>query len=106
MLGENFVYFFTVQGFFMGIVFGVLKSLNAEGLLLYTFFITLFFYLFSHIIIAFYFKTTTARTYFFPKEIHESDLDNFVQEINQREKLIDLAQQLTDEAIQHNKEKS
>ena len=38
--------------------------------------------------------------------MHESDLDKFVQEINQREKLIDLAQQLTDEVIQHNKEKS
>ena len=26
MLGENFVYFFTVQGFFAGIIFGILKS--------------------------------------------------------------------------------
>jgi len=102
MLGENFVYFFTVQGFFVGIVFGILKSLDAEGLLLYTFFITAFFYLFSHVIIAFYFKTTLAKTYFFPKEIHEKDLDVFVYEINQREKLIDSAHRITDIAAKMN----
>jgi hypothetical protein len=106
MLGENFVYFFTVQGFFMGIIFGVLKSLNAEGLLLYTFFITIFFYLFSHIIIAFYYKTAVARSYFFPKDMHEEDLDMFVFEINRREKLIDSGYTLTDEATKKNKKNS
>ena len=104
MLGENFVYFFTVQGFFVGIVFGILKSLDAEGLLLYTFFITTFFYLFSHIIIAFYYQTTMAKTYFFPKEIHEKDLDVFVYEINQREKLIDSAYKIRDVAAKMNAE--
>jgi len=104
MYGENFVYFFTVQGFFVGIIFGILKSLDAEGLLLYTFFITTFFYLFSHVIIAFYYKTTLAKTYFFPKEIHEKDLDVFVYEINQREKLIDSAHKITDLAAKMNAE--
>jgi len=61
MLGENFVYFFTVQGFFIGIIFGILKSFDAQGLLVYTFFITIFFYLFSHVIIAFYYRTITGK---------------------------------------------
>ena len=104
MLGENFVYFFTVQGFFVGIVFGILKSFDAEGLLLYTFFITTFFYLFSHIIIAFYFKTIAMKSSGFPKEIHEKHLDIIVREINKREKLIDTASQITDEAIRANLE--
>lgn len=104
MLGENFVYFFTVQGFFVGIVFGVLKSFDAEGLLIYTFFITTFFYLFSHIIIAMYFKTLTTRSAYFPKEVHERDLDLFVKEINKREKLIDSACKITDAAIKMNSE--
>ena len=104
MLGENFVYFFTVQGFFIGIVFGILKSFDAAGLLTYTFFITTFFYLFSHIIIALYFRTLTARGYFFPKEVHERDLDVFVKEINKREKLIDSACKITDVAIKMNSE--
>ena len=102
MLGENFVYFITVQGFFVGIIFGILKSLDAEGLLLYTFFITIFFYLFSHIIVALYFRTIVGRVYFFPKETHEKDLDLFVKEINKREKLIDSAIKITDVAIKTN----
>ena len=89
MLGENFVYFFTVQGFFVGIIFGILKSFNAEGLLTYTFIFTMFFYLFSHIIVAFYFKTITAGGYFFPKNLHEKELDIFLKEIKKREKIVD-----------------
>ncbi len=104
MLGENFVYFFTVQGFFVGIIFGILKSFDAEGLLTYTLLITIFFYLFSHVIIAMYFKTLTAKSYFFPKEIHERELDLFVLEINKREKLIDAACKITDEAVKMNSE--
>jgi len=104
MLGENFVYFFTVQGFFIGILFGILKSFDAEGLLVYTFFITTFFYLFSHIIVALYFKTLTAKSYFFPKESHEKDLDYFIKEINKREKLIDSASRITDLAVKMNSE--
>jgi len=104
MSGENFVYFFTVQGFFIGIVFGILKSFDAEGLLVYTFFITTFFYLFSHIIIAMYFKTLNARSTYFPKDVHEKDLDLFVIEINKREKLIDSASKITDVAIKMNSE--
>lgn len=104
MLGENFVYFFTVQGFFVGIIFGILKSFDAEGLFIYTFLITVFFYLFSHIIIALYYRTITAKAYLFQKETHEKDLDVFVKEINKREKLIDSACKMTDFAIKMNSE--
>ncbi len=106
MLGENFVYFFTVQGFFVGIIFGVLKSFDAEGLMTYTFFITIFFYLFSHIIIAMYFQTLNARTYFFPRDLHERELDMIVKEITKREKLIDSACKMTDSAIKMNAQES
>ena len=102
MLGENFVYFFTVQGFFIGIIFGVLKSFDAEGLLVYTSLITIFFYLFSHIITALYYTTVTGKVYFFPKRHHERELDLFVKEINKREKLIDSAIKITDAAIKIN----
>ena len=104
MLGENFVYFFTVQGFFVGIIFGILKSFDAEGLLVYTFFITTFFYLFSHIIIAMYFKTLNAKGQFFPKDKHERELDMFVKEINKREIIIDAASKITDIAAKMNSE--
>ncbi|MEA2073785.1 MAG: hypothetical protein U9O86_09395 [Campylobacterota bacterium] len=106
MLGENFVYFFTVQGFFVGIIFGVLKSFDANGLFVYTTLITIFFYLFSHIIIALYYRTLTARSYQFPREAHEKQLDVFVKEINKRERLIDSAIKITDVAIKMNADKS
>ena len=106
MLGENFVYFFTVQGFFVGIIFGILKSFDAEGLLLYTFFITTFFYLFSHIIIALYYRTLTVKVYSFPKDNHEKELDLFVREINKREKIIDSACKITDLAVKVNSQDS
>ena len=102
MLGENFVYFFTVQGFFVGIIFGILKSFDAEGLLLYTFLITIFFYLFSHVIIAFYYRTMVAKSYYFPKDMHEKELDSFVKEINKREKLIDSVYKITEAAVNVN----
>ena len=104
MLGENFVYFFTVQGFFVGIIFGILKSFDANGLFVYTFLITIFFYLFSHIIIAFYYRTITAKSYAFPRDIHEKELDTIVKEINKREKLIDSAVKITDLAIKMNQD--
>ena len=104
MLGENFVYFFTVKGFFVGIIFGILKSFDAESLFVYTFLITIFFYLFSHVIIAMYFKTVTAKTYYFPKDAHERELDYYLREINKREKLIDSACKITDVAIKMNTE--
>ncbi len=106
MLGENYVYFFTVQGFFIGIIFGILKSFDASSLFIYTALITIFFYLFSHIIIAFYYKTLTARSYNFARDRHESDLDIFVKEINKREKLIDSAIKITDAAIKMNSDDS
>ena len=59
----------------------------------------MFFYLFSHIIIAMYFKTITARGSYFPRDIHEKELDVFVSEINKREKLIDSACKITDMAV-------
>lgn len=102
MLGENFVYFFTVSGFFIGIIFGILKSFDAAGLLTYTFVITTFFYLFSHIIIAMYFRTINAKSTYFPKDLHEKELDLFVVEINKREKLIDSACRITDIATKMN----
>jgi len=104
MLGENFVYFFTVQGFFVGIIFGILKSFDAEGLLTYTFLITVFFYLFSHVIVAMYFRTLTTKGYLFPKDQHEHELDLFVKEINKREKIIDSAVKITDLAVKMNNE--
>ncbi len=96
MLSENFIYFFTVQGFFVGVIFGILKSFDAFELLNYTLLITAFFYLFGHLIIGFYYKTMNVKSQYFPKEIHEKELDMFVHEIKKREQIIDRAISMTD----------
>jgi len=90
MRGANFVAFFTASGFFIGIVFSLLKSNDAFDLITYTVLITLFFYLFSHLSIAMFINTITDKSAHFSKVSYEKDLDSFVREINKREKLIDV----------------
>ncbi len=102
MQAENFVHFFTVQGFFIGIIFGILKSFSPEYLLIYALLITVFFYLFSHLIVAFYYRTKTGKVYYFAKDEHEKSLDFFVKEINKREKILDVAIKITEDAIKAN----
>ena len=51
MKAENFIAFFTVCGFFVGIVFTLLKVGEPIEMLVYTLVITLFFYLIIHIVI-------------------------------------------------------
>jgi hypothetical protein len=89
MRGANFVAFLTVQGFFIGLVFGLLKSDTAEGMLYFTFMITIFFYLFSHLCVAFYFRTIESKSAFFPKDAHEHHLDLIIHEIKKREDFIE-----------------
>ncbi len=89
MHGANFVAFFTVQGFFVGVIFALLKAGGPESILFYTFMITGFFYLFSHLCVAFYFRTMSSKAAFFPKDIHEHQLDQIIHEISKREHFIE-----------------
>jgi len=89
MRGSNFVSFLTVQGFFIGIVFGILESTSAENFLGLVVLITVFFYLFAHLFVGFYFQTLNAKSRPFAKNVHEHNLDFFVREINRREQFID-----------------
>ncbi|PHR56717.1 MAG: hypothetical protein COA44_07655 [Arcobacter sp.] len=91
MRSTNFVSFLTVQGFFIGFVFSILKAQNAEGILIYTLLITAFFYLFSHFVISFFIRYSPIRQEYFPKSRHEVDLDYYANEITKREKVIDSA---------------
>ncbi|MDD2829223.1 MAG: hypothetical protein PHW18_06580 [Sulfuricurvum sp.] len=89
MRAQNFVSFLTVQGFLLGIVFGVLQSSSAENFLGLVILISAFFYLFAHVCVGFYFQTLGVKTQNFPKQAHERSLDNYVREINRREQFID-----------------
>jgi hypothetical protein len=89
MRSTNFVSFLTVQGFFIGFVFSILKAHTAEEILLYTLLITAFFYLFSHFSISFFIRYTVVRQEYFPKMRHEGNLDYYADEISKREKIIE-----------------
>ncbi len=89
MRSSNFVSFLTVQGFFIGFIFSILKAHTAEEILLYTLLITAFFYLFSHFSISFFIRYSIVKQEYFPKMRHEGNLDYYVDEINKREKVIE-----------------
>ena len=103
MRGSNFISFFTVQGFFLGIVFALLKSDTAEGLIIYTFLITIFFYLFSHIMVAFYFQTLSSKATMFSRDAYERELDAYVNDISAKEDMIESVYAITDAAAKLNK---
>jgi len=83
---ENFIAFFTVCGFFIGIVFTLLKVSGPIEMLVYTLVITLFFYLIIHIVIMNYVDVKRTLKKFFDKQRHEEIADYLISELNVREK--------------------
>jgi hypothetical protein len=86
---ENFIYFFTVCGFFIGLAFSVLNFSEPEEILFYTLEITLVFYLIIHVAIINFFDLERMGTYIFNKKEHENIGDYFIHELENREKVMD-----------------
>ncbi len=88
MRSENYVAFFTVSGFFIGLVFSVIKSEAIEDIIFYTLAITLFFYLFIHVVLTFYLRKPDTKISFFEKESFEAVCNLQISEIKKREQKI------------------
>ncbi len=86
---ENFIYFFTICGFFIGLVFSILNFGEPEDILFYTLEITLVFYLIIHVAVISFFDFNRIGKMVFDKQNHESVGDYFIQELDSREKVID-----------------
>lgn len=86
---ENFIYFFTVCGFFIGLIFTVINFNEPEDILFYTAEITLFFYLFIHIIIMNFVDIKRFGDTLFKKKEYEDISEFFVEELDTREKVMD-----------------
>jgi len=56
MRGENFIYFSTISGFFIGIIFSILKGFDVFEFLFATLLITAIFYLVSLASVSFFVK--------------------------------------------------
>lgn len=85
MRSENYVAFFTICGFFIGMIFSMVKFESAEAFVLSTLTITLFFYLFIHVILIFFVKSKEMNHTYFEKEDYEQFVNLQIGEIKERE---------------------
>ncbi|AGZ82313.1 hypothetical protein [Campylobacter fetus] len=99
MRAENFIAFFTVCGFFIGLMFVVVKTNEPMELILYTLLITFFFYLVIHIVIMNYVDANRIGQRYFNKERYEEVNDYLITELALREKKLEGAIQKTNENI-------
>jgi len=89
MRGENFIYFATVSGFFIGIIFSILKDLGILDFLIATFLVTSLFYLISLAGVTFFVKyLDIKRIVFFDKFSIDEVLDMQIKELEKKEEFI------------------
>jgi len=86
---NNFIYFFTVSGFFIGLIFTIINFSMPEDIILYTAEITLFFYLFIHVVIMNFVDIKRFGVSLFNKKEYEEVSEYFVSELDVREKRMD-----------------
>jgi len=86
---ENFIYFFTVCGFFIGLIFSIVTFSAPSDILLYSSGITLFFYLFIHIVAINFIDFSRFEKNIFNKKGHEEMSDYFIKELDTREVRLD-----------------
>ena len=89
MSPNNFIYFFTVSGFFIGLIFTIVNFNLPEDIILYTAEITLFFYLFIHVAIMNFVDIKRFGISLFNKKEYEDVSEYFVSELDTREKRMD-----------------
>ena len=87
---ENFIYFFTVCGFFVGLIFSILNFTAPGDILLYSGGITLFFYLFIHVVAIYFIDFARFGKTIFDKRGHEEMSDYFIKELDTRENKLDM----------------
>ena len=86
---NNFIAFFTMNGFFLGIVFGLLKLNDPFEMLLAAMLITAIFYILSIASTSFFVKNIPFNPrYRIKKEKYEKGIDTALIELEKREQLI------------------
>ena len=85
MRSENYIAFFTVCGFFIGLIFSIVKADAISDLFLYTLSITLFFHMFIHLVLVQFIHANEVFNISFDKEEHESLANMQILELKERE---------------------
>ena len=89
MRGENFIYFASVSGFFIGIIFSILKGFDFFDFLMATFLVTAIFYLVSLASVSFFVKYLNIKQIvFFNKHQVDEILDVQIKELEKCEDFI------------------
>ncbi len=89
MRPENYVAFFTVCGFFIGLTFSIISIDEAFDIILFTLFITFMFYVFIHIAIMNFVDIKRISGRIFNKADYEKTSNNIINDLAIREKKID-----------------
>lgn len=89
MRAENFIAFFTVCGFFIGLMFVAMSIEDPIEIVLYTLLITFFFYMLIHIVIINYVDIAKITGKFFNKVRYEEINDYLITELANRERRIE-----------------
>ena len=85
MRSENYIAFFTVCGFFIGLIFSIVKVDTITDLFLYTLTITLFFHMFIHVVLVYFIQSNEIYDISFDKNEHEELVKIQVLELKERE---------------------
>ena len=89
MKGENFIYFATISGFFIGIIFAILNNLDFFNFLFATFLITAVFYAVSLGSVSFFIKFLNVKqVVFFNKNQVDEILDVQIKDLEKCENFI------------------
>ncbi len=85
MRSENYVAFFTVCGFFIGLIFSIVKADTITDLFLFTLSITLFFHMFIHVVLVQFIQSNEIFHIAFDTKEHEELANSQVLELKERE---------------------
>lgn len=99
MRSENFIGFFTVSGFFVGLFFCFMTDLEAYEMVLYTGIISLCFFLGAHILIMNYVDASKESKIYFDKIKYEEINNYLIGELATRERKMDSMIQIKREKL-------
>ncbi|NPA28702.1 MAG: hypothetical protein GXO33_00790 [Epsilonproteobacteria bacterium] len=89
MREENFIAFWIVFGFFVGLCVAIVKWNDPFDILVGVMGVTFFFYVIAHMSVGLFIRFMDYGKVRFEKEMYESKLDHFYNQLQQREELID-----------------
>lgn len=90
---DNFISFFIVVGFFMGLIIAILKFNTAEMTVIFCAFVTVMVYIIAVVVSSEFIKSMNFKRTSINKDRHERAVDFFMRESEKRELITDRVRQ-------------